>query len=189
MFIKEKYRNIGRVNLYVQQIIDKCDGLWDIDTSRQDKFGVHKDTKSIILRSSPFNGLMTEYSDSELLPEFIKMLQPFFKKVNEEYKYEYLDVNKLIIANLPAGRQIMRHKDQGVVFRRANRVHWALKTTNDVHFFIDDERLPFRNGQIIEISNVKPHTHYVINNSREDRYHIIADFFNNAKHKNTIIQG
>lgn len=188
MYIEEKYKDIGLLNSGIDEILNLCKGKWHIDESRQLRFGVHMHTKAVVLRNAPFNGELTAYRNTKLFDEFEDLLQPLFKKINKTYNYEYFDANKIIIVDLRSGKSIPEHSDSGDVFPRVHRIHWTLKTSSDVHFYIDHKRLPFRNGVILEISNIAPHMHKVINNGRESRYHLIIDCFNNEQEQKTIIK-
>ncbi len=191
MIVKNKYNELGAIyeNIdNVLNVISENPDFWKEDTTRQEMLcgrGSHKDTESIILRFSS-NNIPLVYHNRERFENFIDLIMPVLKKANEFYQYEYFDAHRILIAKLAPNGVIKIHKDKGEGFHISHRVHWSLKTNKEVVFKIDDVILPFEKGKIIEISNLDKHS--VINDSDEERLHLIFDCYNNIDEKKTIIR-
>ena len=83
-------------------------------------------------------------------------------------------VLRAVVAKLPPGAKINRHKDSHPSFSVAHRIHIPLKTNDQVVFHVDDIRHQMHVGTAYEINNLL--FHEVANNSDEDRIHFIFDY-------------
>ena len=83
-------------------------------------------------------------------------------------------VLRAIVAKLPPGAKINRHKDGHPSFAVAHRIHIPLKTNDQVIFHVDDVRHQMHVGKAYEINNLL--FHEVANDSDEDRIHFIFDY-------------
>ncbi len=175
MHLDTEYNILFTLDGY-EKIINLCEGKWDTNTIRQDSFKVHKDTKSVVLRGSAFE-IPLIYKDTEYNEVFKECLLPLIQKLKEHFKFENFDYHKLVIAKLPPGAEIPLHYDSAKSFQLTHRVHWCLSTNNKVDFIINNKKIPFVDGAVIEISNT-PDMHYVKNNSTKDRIHLIIDCYN-----------
>jgi len=137
---------------------------WIEDTSRQEKFGVHKATQCIKLR--------WRRQDCPLIEQYQDQLDQIFETLRGYY--EFVDYCA-VIANLPAGESITKHRDSKA-FNQCHRIHLPIKTNPDVWFSCGREVINMKEGTFYEISNTNC-VHGVENKSSEDRYHYIIDLF------------
>lgn len=100
------------------------------------------------------------------------------------------NISALFVANLPPGRFIYPHVDQGEFLTVPSRVHIPLKTNDEVVYYIggvyidsdDPERMNhqqfaqeirMKEGEIWEIDNLSYHS--VANRGDTDRWHLIVN--------------
>lgn len=150
---------------------------WEENTIRQDIHYVHKDTKSIVLRfckedSLDFKHYKRDYPELDIIQPTLDHISSFYGKGG---------FIRIVFAYLPAHEAVLRHIDAGKIYTYVHRIHWVIDTNEDVMFTMaapvvgaKDERIPFNNGDIVEINN--RWFHEVQNNSDRDRIHLIADY-------------
>ncbi len=77
--------------------------------------------------------------------------------------------------NLQAGAAIKQHTDKGLAFERGEaRLHMPILTNPGVEFYVEDDRIPFSEGDCWYINANLPHR--VANNGATDRIHLVLDF-------------
>ena len=83
-------------------------------------------------------------------------------------------VLRAMMARLPAGARIARHRDQHPSFDASHRIHLPLKTNPRVTFMVGSDVIRAEEGVAFELNNTLPHE--VVNNSDEPRIHFIFDY-------------
>jgi aspartyl/asparaginyl beta-hydroxylase (cupin superfamily) len=78
-----------------------------------------------------------------------------------------------LFANLKPGGIISPHSDMGYKLTSSHRCHIPIILPEGVEFKVRGETIPFQINKVYEISNVDLHS--VINNSDENRVHLIID--------------
>ena len=147
---------------------------WDKNTYRQDKKGVHKDTKSIIFKFIFKDKVRnkTDFNDSDLITRY-SIINEIFVKTAEVLNLKKYKVDRYLLAKLPAGKNITEHKDSPNIFGFSHRVHVPIITAPECSFTVGEDLIPMNKGDAIEINNLLPHS--VSNKSSIDRVHLIFD--------------
>lgn len=83
------------------------------------------------------------------------------------------DVVRIILIKLRANSRIRRHTDAHKILIESHRCHIPIITNNNVIFGIGDNEYNLKEGIIYEVNNTI--NHYVINNSDQDRIHLLID--------------
>ena len=161
MDIEGNVRHLGKVNHTALRdaVLGLKESVWEENEIRQQKFKQHSDTQSIILLWlvgwEPHKVVRRGGCDyigneaSELLDEVVENNYP--------KDGEFL---RAVVAKLKPGGSI--------------KLHIPLKTSSDVIFNINGERVIMEEGMGYEINNLKPHE--VHNLGLEDRIHLIFDY-------------
>ena len=142
---------------------------------REDNLQAHIDTQSVIIKFTKNFDVMEGYALGAY-DELFPYIEHILSSIAKEYGYEDMRVLRMLFVRLGSGGYIPPHADGGVSFHCTHRIHYALKTNEDVSFVVNGEELPFMEHPCIEINNVKEHS--VVNNSKEDRIHMIMDLYN-----------
>jgi len=147
---------------------------WEKNTHRQDKKGVHKDTQALMFKF-PFikrKKHPKDFNDDTLISRYA-ITTELFKKAAEVLNLKKYKVERYILAKLPAGKSILKHKDSQRIFGFSRRIHVPIITDSKCIFTVNDEVIPMDKGSAIEINNLLYHS--VDNKSDIDRVHLIFD--------------
>jgi hypothetical protein len=161
----------------IKNKILKLEEEWMFDTSRQELFDVHKETTTVFLTDydldwelhKPYAGTIRE-PESELY----RLVEPIIKDLEKLHNGR---VGRVIFPKLKAGKKIDAHVDSGDYLNVSRRHHIPIITNNNVFFLIDNGALNMLEGECWEINNM--HLHEVINNSEQDRVHLLIDIIPN----------
>lgn len=156
--------------------IDK--NQWFKDTKRQEYFIEHDKTESIILFSKPENTDDPIYGkklivDKELMTLFKEDFFDLFVKLKTHFSNSG-EVGRILLAKLKANSSIPPQQDHGSHLEKCRRLHIPLVTNDKVDFIVDNNSYTLKEGFVYEFDNTR--THYVANNSDEDRIHLIIDW-------------
>jgi aspartyl/asparaginyl beta-hydroxylase (cupin superfamily) len=102
------------------------------------------------------------------------LVEPIIKDLEQLYNGK---VGKAILTKLKAGKKINGHTDRGNYLDISRRNHIPITTNNKVFFAIGKGLLNMHEGECWEINNMQYHE--VINDSEEDRIHLIIDIIPN----------
>lgn len=92
------------------------------------------------------------------------------------------------LMRLNAGAEIKPHRDHGLSLEYGEaRLHLPLQTSNDVHFFVNHQRIPMRAGELWYINANQEHA--VQNLSDEDRINLVIDCVANAWLREQVVVG
>ncbi|WP_439461181.1 aspartyl/asparaginyl beta-hydroxylase domain-containing protein [Pedobacter sp. GSP4] len=110
-------------------------------------------------------------------------LFPSIKQFTDGLPCEIMSVRLL---NLAAGSVIKEHRDVELAFEKGEaRLHIPLKTSNQVEFYVNSERVVMAEGECWYINANLPHR--VTNNSTSDRIHLVIDCKVNAWLQDVIL--
>lgn len=168
-------RTLGAVNC--QALTDAVRALdasvWDRCTTRQEVFGVHKQTKSIVMLFS--NGWptieMARYEGWDILAP---VANPVIKHVIKAGYPPRGRIIRSMVVNLMAGGSIAEHYDSDTLFTFSHRIHVPLQTNPDVCFTVGGSPYNLEAGMAYEINNQLYHS--VVNGGDQDRWHLIFDY-------------
>ena len=173
--MKPNFKYYGSIN--VEPFLSAVDKInpndWDKYTFRQDLFPMHSRTKTIpVLYDTNYDmGISKKSSFYTLFEDSINHASNVISKLtNSDCK-----IIRFIITNLPANTTVDTHRDAAYSFKAYNRVHIPIITNDKVLFTVDDETINMPVGEMYEINNGDK-LHGVVNNSNQDRLHIILDW-------------
>ena len=148
---------------------------WDLDTTRQEKYQTHQSTKMFqIMGMDYYVGL----NDEKVATIFNQMHLPSAQKELEDIckKIEEISEGKVIrieFINMKPKSRVRTHKDRSDILYVARRFHIPIKTNPKVFFKSGDSLKILKPGILYELNNINYHS--VMNNSDENRIHLIID--------------
>lgn len=168
-FKKHNTYNIDEIKNYVLDFSSQ----WLLDTSRQEKYNVHKDTVSYFVykanlqwKSGQEFFVRLESNDSKL----IDMLEPIIKNLEDIHDGVR---GMVLLIKLKARENISIHVDSGDYLMLSKRNHIPIVTSDNVFFGVGNEKISMQAGECWEINNSR--SHLVENNSDIDRIHLLVD--------------
>lgn len=148
--------------------------MWWRDQRRQTEFrNVHAQTQSVILifcEGWP-NPKVSYHDGWKYLAEEAQRLMDTI--ITEHYAPGG-QILRAMLARLPAGAQIVRHRDVDPSFAASYRIHVPLQTNHAVAFNVGAETLSTSFGNAFELNNLLPHE--VLNRGTTHRIHFIFDY-------------
>jgi len=165
--------------------LDKSHGAWKEDTYLRDyPQGPFGDTESIILRFPDRSVHQTEEALTNHLANFDQhenVDQPIFKLLPEARKYIFdlmafvngERLGRCMINKLKMGGTIYPHADTPVHAEYWDRFHIVLQSAPGSNFRCGDEWVNMQAGEVWWFNNKLEHE--VINNSADDRIHLVID--------------
>ena len=157
-----------------QAVLGLDDATWKKNEQRQNRYEVHRHTRSIVLVfcDGPINDLVVSKENGwNLLSE--TAVPVMHELIGRAYPAGGTII-RAMAAKLLAGGRINPHFDSHVSFRRSHRIHVPITTNPRVRFMIDGRPYRLQPGQAYEINNQK--THSVINSGSDDRITFIFDY-------------
>jgi hypothetical protein len=148
--------------------------LWNENTLRTQHPGTaHAEVSDIWL-------MFNELSDSVVDDRFVvpyrgwDVLKPLRSLILDLMRrVDGVHLGRCIVTKLPSGKEILPHVDGGAPATYYTRYQIALQSLPGAQFYIEDEVVNFRSGEIWLINNNAEHG--VINNSDDDRIVCIVD--------------
>lgn len=83
---------------------------------------------------------------------------------------------RIQIAKMNINSEVIPHKDHGLFFWWAHRVHLPIKTNENIIFSVDGVEKNIKEGELTEINNKKTHTVKNLNKNSFERIHVIFDY-------------
>lgn len=144
---------------------------WDEYQYRQKTFTHHLDTKTI-----PLIWKEKENKNFEFWTNY-KYFETDIIDINKILKNKFGEgeIDTAILINLPSKKEIEKHIDNGLFFKKRNRIHIPIITNENCFFEVGDEIINMKEGEIWEINNDNK-LHSVINNGNFDRIHLLIDY-------------
>lgn len=163
------------------------DQLWNQHQLRTTHEGsAHKESSDIWLRFQDLAGYRTKKKPwTQILDDTRIISYPAWNELQTcqqlvlglMSRVRGLALGRVLITKLPPGGGIAPHADEGEYAKIYQRYHIALQGLPGVAFTCgqedDEEQVSMLTGQCWWFNNKK--VHYVLNNSAEDRIHLIAD--------------
>ena len=159
--------DITDIKTYIESVNDE----WLENTYRQTKFKrPHGNTNSIIVTSFPDNWDGNKYPITVNKINIYELIKPIVVELETLFGGK---VGKAMFAKLSANKNITIHKDCGYYLNSVHRCHIPIITNEQVMFTVGDETISMKYGSCVEIDNNIDHG--VMNNSDQDRVHLIID--------------
>lgn len=172
----EKY-GIVDVTYYENFFKDNDDWNNTFTQERNKKYEAHASTEVIPLQWS-FENLnekpsaeapKTEFWDKYYNKEFFNTLSNILDEtVGKGYPV------RIVFAKLKAKSEIAKHRDLSTSLVANHRLHIPIVTNSKVIFGVRDQTVHMKQGEIFEINNFREH--FVVNDSDQDRIHLIVDW-------------
>jgi len=165
--------------------LQKSDNIWKEDTYLRDyPQGPFGDTESIILRFPPRTVVETEEELQKVavtIDQHENVDQPIFKSLPEARKVIFdlmafvqgERLGRCMINKLNVGGKIYPHADTPVHAKYWDRFHIVLQSSPGSNFRCGDEWVNMETGDVWWFNNELEHE--VINNSDDDRIHLVID--------------
>lgn len=169
-------RELGPVDCAAmrQKVLAWPEDIWWRDQRRQTQFrNVHSQTQSVILifcEGWPNPKVSFHWGWYSLGAE----AAPLVQEIVAAHYPAAGQVLRAMIARLPPGARIDRHRDVDPSFAASYRIHVPLQTNSEVAFTVGSETLPTCEGIAFELNNLLPHE--VINRGNTHRIHFIFDY-------------
>ena len=151
------------------------DPVWDSFAMRRAKYDAHNATRSIVFAWTDLllHGKPVVFAPDHAAPILAEAVRACGERIAAQFPGG--TIVKLMLAELPPGGAIKRHRDSGAMLEGVHRCHVAVETNPDVEFLIDDVARTFPVGEAIEVDNTRPHA--VTNRGATRRVHLICDVF------------
>jgi hypothetical protein len=175
MLIEEPIRPLGQVDCVAltQRVLALDEAEWFRDPRRQNDYDVHASTQSLILVfCEGWPQIRIAHASGWQLLSDVAM--PVVHDVIARFYQQGGVILRAMMARLPAGCRIARHKDVHPSFAAAHRIHIPLLTNPDVEFTVGNLRVPPREHFAFELNNNM--FHEVANNGARARIHFIFDY-------------
>lgn len=146
---------------------------WHQDARRQQSYDVHAQTQALILLfCSGWPKITTTRANGwDLLAD---VAVPVMEQIIAQRYETGGRVLRAMMARLPPGARIARHRDSHPSFAIAHRIHVPLQTNPQVEFIVGKEIVPPRVHFAFELNNHVEHQ--VINRGDTPRIHFIFDY-------------
>ncbi len=161
----------------LKEYLDANPDLWNQITVRQSfPDSPHVDTETIFVRGpkeftyEDYQG-NTEAINYDTPYELQRHIQELVGLSNEVIGAK--ELGYVLIVKLLAGGEVFPHADEGNYAEYYNRYHIVVSSKEGNVFSVNDESIEMRTGELWTFNHKAPH--HVINNSTEDRIHIIFD--------------
>ena len=142
------------------------------NNDRNMKYKVHRDTISKVLFDFPLTWA-GENIESEIITDDLEVVELILPIIKELESFFDGKVGRVLLANLPAKKEIGQHRDSGYYLESVRRNHIPIINNDDVLCEVGSQSINMKSGHWYEINNNNPH--YVKNNGDQDRYHLIID--------------
>lgn len=180
------FLHIGSVDIAAlrDRVLALPEEQWEGETFRQQRYEVHRDTRTIsLVFDADFR-----HTHPTRLPA-LQMFEPYLRPILElaaghfdgspagQSLLEEYGMGYFVRANLvrmQAGGEITEHTDNNFSLVHSHRIHIAIMTNDDVWFSVGKERINIPEGEIYEINNRRVHS--VRNEGSTDRIHLIMDY-------------
>lgn len=172
------YRLHGKFDVSaIADLLSTYSDEWFANKDRQVIYEVHKETNSIFIYDhSNVWSLGDKYdlkvNDSQ--SAMAALVSPIVKSLEAIHDGK---VGKCIFIKMPAHKSVGEHRDAMDYLGAVRRHHIAIKTNENVVFFVNKERKNMKVGECWEINNNLLHS--VENNGDSERIHLMIDILPN----------
>ncbi len=162
----------------IMHVIMRHPQWWDMDTARTSfKGSPHAQAHDILLRCCATEGrsLAEAYVDLESIDRELMLQIPTVKPILLDLvrSVNGTRLGRVVITKTEPGQRIAKHVDEGPYAEYYSRYHIVLQGLPGSMFMCGDETVNMLSGEIWWFDHRSPHE--LINNSKDDRVHLIAD--------------
>lgn len=161
----------------LKSFIKEIEYDWDTWSYRQKVYEPHVSTKSIPVYWSVESEILNNVIKININKKYESILKILYDDLNFFCKEFDGSVIKIILSKLPKNQIISPHIDSGFLLVNSHRLHLPIITNSKVIFNINEIDYQMSENTWYEFDNTKPH--FVLNNSEEDRIHLMVDIIPN----------
>ena len=158
-----------------QEIISQPE-LWSVNTTRQRKIAVQRETESIFLRTARKPNTADESIDDILESETTRLAEHFpatLRWIEDIAAKRGRPLGRALLAKLPPGGRVYPHVDRGAYYAERDRFHLVICSSAGSHMTCGDHEVMMQEGELWWFDNKKPHA--ALNPSTDPRIHLIFD--------------
>src|SRR5215469_18682912 len=161
------------VALLLEEVIAQ-EQAWLIDTGRQDRIRVQRDTNTIFLRAAVHRPDLRINENQETRPTSASKLFPLALSFMMEFAQEMnCCLSRATIVRLKPNSQVYRHIDEGSYYFLRDRFHLVLRSSTGSVLMSGGETVRMQEGELWWFDNKQFHESY--NESGDWRIHYIFD--------------
>lgn len=194
MWIPARYQELGKLDIHAltSELLKQPQELWDADEHLKHKIANNRQAQAlylqvmtaqefveIIRQRSLTQADVLRYSAWEPLQEVVRPIV--------DLAVSHFSPGGIVLciqfARMQPGAKIPEHTDSSPLLASSYRLHVPIVTHDDIHFYIDGERVKMLPGYLYCLNNRVPH--WVENRSSIARTHLIIDYLppeNNGPH-------
>jgi len=172
----DSYLDLGDVDIAELQkwVAGLSDKVWaQEDAKKENDFAVLRNTQHIIFRFIPIHDDPRNHYSNPIWDIWKTMLVPLMDRVARGYRHREAMYPKVMLARLPAGEHISRHKDGGGSNLYTHKVHVPLMTNSGAMFLVNETARHLEVGRGYEVNNLAYHA--AENKGDTDRIHLIFE--------------
>ena len=161
----------------IKKEINKLNLEWSENTFRQDNYFFHQNTNTFFLADYDVDWVPYSKYNIKINNNNSKLWNLTKPVIDELESIHNGKIGKVMFVKLKAKNNIIKHWDSTEYLNVVRRHHIPIITNKNVYFYVDDGVLNMFEGECWEINNMK--SHEVINDSNEDRIHLMIDIVPN----------
>lgn len=172
------FRDLGQVDIAELRVaVDAIpEWLWDRENAtKPNPFSALDKTRHIVFRFVTQWDDWRQSYDCRLWPEWRRLLEPVLAAGTRSYGYVNGRFPRVMLARMPAGGQILPHRDANPAAKWPHKIHVPLFTNEKVVFFVDGIGRNLAEGEAVEVNNLGVHA--VRNDGDTDRIHLIFEYY------------
>ena len=164
-----------QVDALIERVKKIPEDLWQSENEEKpNKMKTLNDTSHVIFRFVKSFGDAFDYDDFPLWEEWKDDLLPIMETAAKRLGYKDYRFPRVMLARLPAGGEISRHKD-AMANNYVHKFHVPLITNPDTIFHVSTKSKNLLVGEIVEVNNKRGHAVY--NKGKQDRVHLIFECY------------
>lgn len=171
-------RRLGTVNIASlrEAVLNIPESEWDAENDgKPNRFDALDKTRHIVFR---FVSNFCDWRDSYDRPAWARwkdLLEPVLSEATADYGYTNGAFPRVMLARLPAGGEILPHRDANPAAKWPHKIHVPLLTNENVSFFVNGQTYKMAEGEAVELNNMGIHA--VENGGPTDRIHLIFEYY------------
>lgn len=158
------------------------DTVWaDQNDSKENDFPALGKTRHIVFRFIRDNRDPRDYYSNRIWDIWRPTLLPVMQHVASHYGHRQPSYPKVMLARLPAGESIGRHRDGQGSHAYTHKMHVPLVSNPKAIFSAGGVSQHLEVGMAYEVNNIIQHS--AVNHGAEDRIHLIFEHFDQASYQ------